>query len=105
MNNSFSLQQISKTGNLDSNLISCQNKLNLMNKIMQIKVEIPKTKQSETTDQLGYSSSTLKRYRNDMLWFYRMKYSKITIINAQKRLQIQLLTKIHIVNTNTNELK
>ena len=33
MNNSFSSQRISKTGNLDSSLISCQYKLNLMAKI------------------------------------------------------------------------
>ena len=39
MNNTFSLQQISKTGNLDSNLISRQNKLNLMADFMRIKNE------------------------------------------------------------------
>ena len=47
MNYSFSLQQISKTGNLDSNLISRQYKLNLMPKFMQIKFENPKMKLSE----------------------------------------------------------
>ena len=36
MNNSFSLQQISRTGNLDSNLISCQYKLNLMTDLMRV---------------------------------------------------------------------
>ena len=39
MNNSFSLQQISKTGNLDSILRSRQYKLELMAKFMQIKFE------------------------------------------------------------------
>ena len=53
MNNSFSLQQISKTGNLDSNLISRQYKLNLMAKFMQIKFENPKLKQFEIAYQLG----------------------------------------------------
>ena len=53
MNNRFSLQQISKTGNLDSNLISRQYKLNLMGKFMQVKFEKPRLKQSEITDQLG----------------------------------------------------
>ena len=38
MNHSLSLQQISKTGNLDSNLIS-QYKLNIMAKFMPIKFE------------------------------------------------------------------
>ena len=66
MKNSFSLQQRSKTGNLDPNLIS-QYTLNLMAKFMQIKFENPKLKQSEIADQLNYSSSTLKRYRNDIV--------------------------------------
>ena len=67
MNNSFSLEQISKTGNLDSNLLSFQYKLNLMAKFMQIKFENQKMRQCEIADQLGYSSSTLKRHRNDIV--------------------------------------
>ena len=65
MNNSFFSQQISKAGNLDSNLISCQYKLNLMAKFTQIKFENPKMKQSEIADQLRYSNNTLQRYGND----------------------------------------
>ena len=74
MNNTSSLQQISRTGNLDSNLISRQNKLNLMADFMQNKNENTKMKQSEIANQLGYSSSTLQRYRNDinMLSPYRI---------------------------------
>ena len=60
MNNSFSLQQISKTGNLDFILISRQYKLNLMTKFMQIKSEKPKFKQFGIADQLSCSSSTLQ---------------------------------------------
>ena len=66
MKNSFSSQQISKTGNLDSNLISCQYKLNLMAKFMQIKFENPKLTQFEIADQLGCSSITLQRYRHNI---------------------------------------
>ena len=66
MNNTFSLQQISRTGNLDSILISRQYKLNLMADFMRIKYGNPKLKQSEIANQLGYSSYTLKRYRNDI---------------------------------------
>ena len=74
MNHSFSLQQISRTGNLDSNLISRQYKLYSMSKFMCIKFENPKMKQSEIANQLGYSTSTLQRYRNDinMLSRYRI---------------------------------
>ena len=47
MNNSFSLQQLSRTGNLDSNLISRQYKLIKMADFMRMKYESPKMKQSE----------------------------------------------------------
>ena len=74
MNNSFPLQQISRTGNLDSILISRQYKLHLMADFMRVKYENPKMKQSEIANQLGYSTSTLQRYRNDinMLSPYRI---------------------------------
>ena len=66
MNNTFSLQQISKTGNIDSNLISREHKRNLRADFLRIKYENPKLKQSEIAKQLGYSSSTLQSYRNDI---------------------------------------
>ena len=66
MNNSFSLQQIQKTSNLDANLISRQYKLNLMADFMRGKYENLKMKQSEIANQLGLSSSTLQSYRNDI---------------------------------------
>ena len=74
MNNNFSLQQIQKTSNLDANLISRQYKLNLMADFMKVKYENPRMKQSEIANQLGMSSSTLQRYRNDinMLSPYRI---------------------------------
>ena len=75
MINSFSLQQIRKTSNLDANLISRQCKLNLMADFMRVKYENPKIKQSENANQLGMSSSILRRYRNDinMLSPYRIQ--------------------------------
>ena len=66
MNNSFSLQQIQKTSNLNAYLLSRQYKLNLMADFMRTKYENPKMKQSELANQLGKSSSTLQRYRNDI---------------------------------------
>ena len=66
MNNSFSLKQMSKTSNHASKLISRRYKFNLMAMFMQIKFENQKLKQSEIADQLGFSSSTLKRYRKDI---------------------------------------
>ena len=99
MNNNFSLQQIQKTGNLDANLISRQYKLNLMADFMKVKYENPRMRQSEIANQLGMSSSTLQRYRNDinMLSLYRIspnntkkrsKKAKIEDIGDLKRPQI-----------------
>ena len=69
MNNNFSLQQIQKTSNLDANLISRQYKLNLIADFMRVKYENLKLIQSEIANQLGLSSSTLQRYRNDINMF------------------------------------
>ena len=74
MNNSFSLQQMQKTSNLDANSISRQYKLNLVADFVRVKYENPKMKQSEIANHLGLSSSTLQRYENDinMLSPYRI---------------------------------
>ena len=82
MNNSFSLQQIQKTSNLDANLISRQYKLNLMADFMRVKYENPKMKQSQIANQLGLSSSTLQRYRNDI---NMLSPSRINTNNVKKR--------------------
>ena len=66
MSNSFSLQQIQQTSNLDANLISRQYKLNLMTDFMRVKYDNPKMKQSEIANQISKSSSTLQRYGNDI---------------------------------------
>ena len=66
MNNSFSLQQIQKTSNLDASLLSRQCKLNVMADFMRLIYENPKLKQSEITNHLSLSSSTIQRYRNDI---------------------------------------
>ena len=46
-----------------------------MNDFMDIKYQNPKMKQSEIANELGMSSSTLQRYRNDitMLSPYRIQ--------------------------------
>ena len=75
MNNTFSLQQISRTGNFVSNIIPCKNILNLMAYFMRMKYESPKLKQSEIANQLGFLTTTLQRYKNDinMLSPYRIQ--------------------------------
>ena len=66
MNNISPLEQISGTGSLDANLILHQHKLDSMARFMEIKSINPKMKQKEVGKELGYSSSTLQRYRNDI---------------------------------------
>ena len=74
MNNTFLLQQIQKTSNLDAILISTHYKLNLMADFMRRKYENPKLKQSQIPNQLIYSTSIWRKYRNDknMLSPYRI---------------------------------
>ena len=84
MNNSFSVQKISRTGNLDPNLLSRQFKLDLMSKFIFIELQFPKMKQSQIANQLGYSTSTLQRYTNNkiMLSPYRIHQN-----NTHKRVK------------------
>ena len=95
MNNSFSLQQIQKTSNLDANLISRQYKLNLMADFMKVKYENPKMKQSEIANQLGMSSSTLQRYGNDinMLSPYRISPNNVEKRTKKNKLMILVTSK------------
>ena len=66
MNNTFPLEEISKTVNFDSNLVFRQYKLDLKASFMQIKSLNPSLKQDQIEKKLSCSSSTLQRYRNDM---------------------------------------
>ena len=74
MNNTFSSEQLSKTGNFDSIFILRQYKLHLMASFMEIKAVNSKLGQDQIANELCCSSCTLKRYRNDrnMLSHYRI---------------------------------
>ena len=109
MNNTFSLQQISRTSNLDANLISRQYKLNLMADFMRVKYENPKFKQSEKANQLSLLTSTLQGYRNDinMLSPYRIHPN-----NTNKRTKMAKNTNFdnnshheHDLKMTSNDLK
>ena len=91
MNNSFFLQQIQKTSNLDANLISRQYKLNLMADFMRVKYENPKMKQSEIANQLGMSSSTVQNIETTYICFHHTELTQITPKNDQKRLKSMIL--------------
>ena len=74
MNNTPSLNEINKNSAKDPNMLTKYYKLKLMNDFMNIKYQNPKMTQSEISFRLNMSSSTIKRYRNDinMLSPYRI---------------------------------
>ena len=99
MNNTPSLNEINKNSTMDPNMLTKYYKLKLMNDFMNIKYQNPKMTQSEISSQLNMSSSTIKRYRNDinMLSPYRnnpnnvkkrIKKAKIDDIGEPKRAQL-----------------
>ena len=75
MNNTPSLNEVKKTAIMNPNLLTRHYKLKLMNDFMHIKYQNPNMKQSEISNQLGLSPSTVPRYRNDtnMLSPYRFQ--------------------------------
>ena len=52
--------------NLVSNSILRLYKQNMMLKIMEMKFNEPKSTQKQNSKQLGYSDSTIERYRDDI---------------------------------------
>ena len=104
MNNPFSLHQISRTSNLDANLISRQSKLNLIADFVRMKDENLKLKHSERAIQLGYSSSTLPRCRNDINLVSPYRIQPNNTNRRTKILQLLNLTTIHIVDLMLKDL-
>ena len=113
MNNTPSLNEINKNSAMDPNMLTKYYKLKLMNDFMNIKYQNPKMTQSEISSQLNMSSSTIKRYRNDinMLSPYRInpnntkkrsKKAKIDDIGEPKRAQ---MTSDEPVKNRKNKLK
>ena len=74
MNNTYSLGQLPKTDSLDVNLISGPYKLDLVARFMEIKSANLRIRQGRIAKELGCSSGTLQRYRQDinMLSPYRI---------------------------------
>ena len=105
MNNSFSLQQIQKTSNLDANLISRQYKLNLMADFLKLKYENPRMKQSEIANQLGMSSSTVQRYRNEINMLSPYRINSNNVKKRTKKAKIDDNTDLKRPQMTSNDLK
>ena len=105
MNNSFSLQQIQKSSNLDTNLISRQYKLNLMADFMRVKYENPRMKQYEIANQLGMSPSTLQRYRNDIYMLSPYRINPNNVKKRTKKAKIDDFTDLKRPQMTSNDVK
>ena len=66
MNRTFSLEQTSKTGNFDCNLILRQYNLDLMATFTKVISVNPNLIQAQIAKELCCSSSTLQRFRRDI---------------------------------------
>ena len=68
-----------KSENLNSKSILRLYKQNMMLNLMELKSNEPKLTQKQICNQLGYSDSTIKRYRDDISMdspYKRKKYKK-----------------------------
>ena len=64
--NNFTIDLAAKSENLNSISKLRLDKHNIMLKLMEIKTNEPKSTQEELCYQLGFSDSTIKRYRDDI---------------------------------------
>ena len=103
MNHTFSLEQKSKTCDLNAVLIMRQCRLDKISKFVEIKSMNQKMKQSEITKELKISSSSLQRYRSErnMISPYRIPRSSTTHTRKEK---ISNRTE-HDLKMTSNDLK
>ena len=66
MNNRFTIDQLSKSETIDAKSINRIYKLNIMLEFMEIRSNNRGMSQKQICNQLGFSDSTIKRYRNDI---------------------------------------
>ena len=86
--NTPSLNEINKNSAMDPNMLAKYYKLKLMNGFMNIKYQNPKMTQSEISSQLNMSSSTIKRYRNDINMISPYRINPNNAKTGQKKAKI-----------------
>ena len=87
MNNTPSLNERIKNSAMDPNMLTKYYKLKLMKDFMNIKHQNPKMTQLEISSQLNMSSSTIKRYRNDINMLSPYRISPNNIKKRSKKLK------------------
>ena len=104
MNNTYSLDEIQKTGDLNVDLKKRRYKLDNMAKFMEIKCNNARLKQSEVATLLEFSSSTIQQYRREIniLSTYRIQPSSKT---NHTRKQKTPKTNLDYLKMTSNDLK
>ena len=105
MNNTPSLNEINKNSAIDPNMLTKNYKLKLMNDFMNIKYQNPKMTQSEISSQLNISSSTIKRYRNDIKMFSPYRINSNNVKKQQKKAKIDNNDELKRPQLSSNDLK
>ena len=81
MNSTFSLEQTSQTGNLDSKLLLHRYQFNQPALFLEIKSVNPTLRHDQIAKEIGCSSSTLQRYRNHIIMLSLFRFPS----NSHKR--------------------
>ena len=105
MNNTPSLNEINKNSAMDPNMLTKYYKLKLMNDFMNIKYQNPKMTQSEISSQLNMSSSTIKRYRNDINMFSPYRINPNNTKKRSKKVKIDNNDEPKRPQMTSNDLK
>ena len=103
--NTPSLNEINKNSSMDPNTLTKYYKLKLMNDFMNIKYQNPKMTQSEISSQLNMSSSTIKRYRNDINMISPYRISANNVKKRTKKTRIGDIGDIKRPQMTSNDLK
>ena len=105
MNNTPSLNEINKNSAMDPNMLTKYYKLKLMNAFMNINYQTPKMTQSEISSQLNMSSSTIKRYRNDLNMISPYRINPNIAKKRQKKVKIDDNGDLKRPQLTSNDLK
>ena len=105
MNNTPSLNEINKNSAMDPNMLTKYYKLKFMNDFMKIKYQNPKMTQSEISSQLNMSSSTIKRYRNDINMLSPYRINPNNVKKRPKKAKIDDIDDLKRPQMTSNDLK